>query len=66
MGLLEAAISECERENVDGEARGLWTCGPGELVSFVWDVGGGRKKNSTEGHQSAVFKANFMQFSKLI
>ena len=24
------------------------------------------KKNSTEGHQSAVFKANFMQFSKLI
>lgn len=42
VGLLEAAISECERENVDGEARDLWT---GQLVSFVWDVGGRNKKD---------------------
>lgn len=39
---MEAAISECERENVDGEARDLWT---GQLVSFVWDVGGRNKKD---------------------
>ena len=34
----------------------------------IWRLGvrASQKKNSTEGHQSAVFKANFMQFSKLI
>ena len=44
-------------------------CNPGILRLFIeitspFDTP--RKFNSTEGHQGAVFKANFMQFSKLI
>ena len=37
----------------------LWWCGCVFVFSWLFFF-------STEGHQSAVFKANFMQFSKLI
>lgn len=66
---MEAAISECERENVDGEARDLWT---GQLVSFVWDVGGGEEKKGphfagiTFGNRETLKKSAFVSIQQII
>ena len=53
-------IGKRQRRVVDWSCRFLLFQSSGGILRGIV------KKNSTEGHQSAVFKANFMQFSKLI